>query len=262
MNIIRQELKNNRRSIIIWTLSSALFMAFVMLEFDAYHNNPELLEIVDVLPKELIEMFGLGNLNLSQLDGFLKLALVYGQLVGAVYAMMLGINSMLKEILLKTTEFILVMPIKREKLIINKVVANAILMLVLVVGMMVSLALSGLPYGMGSDEFKLLGLAGIAIYGMMFLLLSLGMLLTAIFKPKKSLSLIGLLLVFGAYIFNVMINLLSRLDYLRWISPFAWFDIASIHSEGFNIYYMILALLLIIISLLLTLNQYQKRSIV
>src|SRR5690554_6027872 len=97
MNVITQEIKYHLKSTMIWTLSMGLFGVFIMLEFSAYYNNPELLEILDVLPESLMKAFGFNGANLTSLQGFLSVVYFYVQLIGALFAVMLGVTLLLKE---------------------------------------------------------------------------------------------------------------------------------------------------------------------
>jgi len=263
MNIIGQEIKNHFKSLIIWSISMGLFVSLIMLEFSAYHNNPELLDILEVLPENLMQAFGFVGLNLTTLEGFVSVTIVYIQLIGSIFAVMLGIGLLLKEHMQKTSEFLYVMPIKRNTMIINKVIAGVLLNLMFIVVVFgVVLAIS-IQYKPSIDFVVFLLLNGLSMLLLMNMWLIVGMFLVGVILQRKSILAIGVMIVFVMYVLSVMIELVDFLDVLLWISPFSWFVASSIfENQSLEIKYVLVVIAFSVTLLVTLIRVYKNKNIV
>jgi len=59
MNIYLRELKANFRSLFIWSVIVILFTITGISKFSAYYNNPDMLKMLESLPKEMLAILNL-----------------------------------------------------------------------------------------------------------------------------------------------------------------------------------------------------------
>ena len=123
MNIFRRELRANLKSLIIWCVIMLLLIVVGVSKFSAYFNNPEMLKILDSLPKSVVDAMSLNAFNLTTLSGFYGIMFVYFALLGAIAAAMWGSDAISKEERDKTVEFSLVLPVTRSRVITAKALA-------------------------------------------------------------------------------------------------------------------------------------------
>ena len=161
MNVIKQEIHYHFKSLLIWAISLGLFVAIFSTEFSAYYNNPELLDILDAFPEELLKAFGIAGANLTTLDGFMSLVMIYMYLIGSVFGILLGATLLSKEHKARTAEFLLVMPVKRIKLLLDKIGAAFIMNFVLVVVVFAMMIGFVLQYNPNQDFFLFMGLSSL-----------------------------------------------------------------------------------------------------
>jgi ABC-2 type transport system permease protein len=223
MNIIKQELKQNFKSWLIWIVSLSLFIAMMMLEFSAYKDNPELLAILDAFPKEMLDAMGLSGVNLTTVSGFTSVSTLYISLMVSIYAIMLGSNLLAKERKNKTSEFIFVMPVKRERLLVYKWFVGLIYSILMSVFVHLAIIISTFSYNPDSLFFEYIGWSTLAMSILLGLYMSFGLFLASmLLRPKLSL-IIGPVVVFVTYIMSILIGLVEQLNWLRWLTPFEYF---------------------------------------
>ncbi len=262
MNIIKQEFKQNFKSWLIWFVSLSVFVTIMMLEFSAYKDNPELLAVLDAFPKEMLEAFGLNSASLTTVSGFVSVSMLYMQLMAGIYAIMLGANQLAKERKSKTSEFIFVMPVKREVLLSYKWIVGLIycgLMSISIHGIMI---VSTLRYEPEVSFYQYISLSILAMFILLSLFMSLGLLLASVLlRPKLSLM-IGPIIVFVMYIMSVMIGLVEALSWLRYLTPFEYFDPSVLLSSmSISWEYTSLSLVFMLVAIIMTMVAYHKKDI-
>lgn len=262
MNVITQEIKYHLKSTMIWTLSMGLFGFFIMLEFSAYYNNPELLEILDVLPESLMKAFGFNGANLTSLQGFLSVVYFYVQLIGALFAVMLGVTLLLKEHKHKTSEMIFSMPIKKGKVVLFKMMAGVVLIALFALAISGMLLISSYSYVIDATVINNVLINTGALFLFCSVWLSIGLLLVAMLPVKKHALAIGAVLVFAFYVFETMISLVDNMDMLSWVSLFGWFNPNDMVDNSFSWVFGVLALVLVSLFTFITVKQYQRKDIV
>ena len=111
MNIILHELRIHLKSIIIWSISIALFIMMSMVKFDATSGTgADFIKLIESMPKALQVMIGGGYFDLLLPIGFFGATFLYIMFLGAIHGSMLGASILAKEERDKTTEFLLVKP--------------------------------------------------------------------------------------------------------------------------------------------------------
>lgn len=262
MNIFLRELKANLRSLIIWGMIMILFIVMAMAKFTAYEGNPELLAILDSMPPALLAAFQMEAFNLTTVTGFFGVCLTFFALLGSVYAVMLGSDIISKEERDKTVEFSLTLPIPRRKLITSKILAavvNCIAFLVITLGACLFSVAKYQPDSAFYD-FLLLGMLAMLILQLTFL--AVGIFLGCAMKQYKRAGSIAVSLLLGTYFLSIISGMNENLEFLKFFSPFTYFDAATIlHESRLEMTYVWISAGIIAVALVGGYITYAKRDL-
>lgn len=232
MNIIKRELRAHMKSLLIWCGCIIAIVMVMMSEFSAYYNNPEMGKILDTMPKALMDAFSMNGANLTTVSGFVSLTSVYFYITLAIYAVLLGSSIISKEERDKTVEFFLTLPISRQKIIAGKwisAVTNCILINA-VTGLTLYATTAKYEPGIEFNKFLLLMLLAMFIIQMIFL--SIGMFLAAITKRYRKSGTYSVSILLVAYFLSVLIGMSEKIDFLKYITPFKYFETNNILQKG------------------------------
>jgi ABC-2 type transport system permease protein len=232
MNIIYRELKANIRSLLIWGGIVVFFIYMGMAKFSAYEGNPELLAILDNLPPALLNAFQFNAFNLTTITGFFGVMFNYFAIILSVAAVMWGSDIITKEERDKTVEFSLTLPVARGKLVTAKILAamaNSIGLILISWG---ALLINVKQYQPDPEfyEFMTLGIA--ALFFMQMIFLAVGIFLGCAMKQHKQASSVAVSLLLGTYFISIVAGLKEDWGFLKYVSPFKYFDPAALLRES------------------------------
>ena len=243
MNIFLREIKANLKSLLIWGGIAIVFIFAEITEFSAYHGNPEMLAILDSMPPALLEAFQFNAFNLTTLTGFFGVLFTFFALLATISAAMWGSDIISKEERDKTVEFALSLPITRSKLVTGKILAamvNCIALLLIMWG--TSLAASA-QYEPDSAFYEFLALLMVALFFMQMVFLAVGVFLGCALKEYKRSGSIAVSVILVTYFFSVISGLNENLEFLKYFTPFKYFDPAvMLHESRIDLNYVWLSL--------------------
>jgi ABC-2 type transport system permease protein len=261
MNIFVREIKANLRSLLIWGGIVVLLLIAEITEFSAYHGNPDMLAILDSMPPALLEAFQFNAFNLTTLTGFFGVMFTFLALLAAISAAMWGSDIISKEERDKTVEFALSLPITREKLVTGKILAamvNCIGLLLIMWG--TSLAAAA-QYEPDSAFYEFLSLIMVALFIMQMVFLAVGIFLGCALKDYKRSGSIAVSVILGTYFFSVISGLNENLEFLKYFTPFKYFDPAvMLHESRIDLNYVWLSLGIIVVCLVGGYVTYARRD--
>jgi ABC-2 type transport system permease protein len=262
-SLFGREMKANRKSLIIWSIGIILFMVSGMAKYQSYAASAQSLnEMLAKMPEALRAILGMGTFDLTTLTGYFGLLFFYLVLMATIHAAMLGANIIAKEERDKTTEFLFLRPISRNRIITAKLLAALINIVVFNLVTAVSSLLLVAYYRQGETVFRDIVrlMAGMLVLQLIFLFV--GTAIAAISKyPRSAPSLAAAVLLF-TFILSVAIDLSSKLQSLKYLTPFKYFDAKKlIYGPGFEPVFEILAAVLIAGLVFLTYFCYQNRDL-
>lgn len=260
--IVKRELRAHIKSLLIWSGSVIAVIFMMMSEFSAYYDNPEMADILDSMPESMLEAFGIASANLTTLSGFFSIASIYFAIMLGIHAALLGSSIISKEERDKTVEFLLTLPVSRKEVITGKAIAAVILSIILLGVTGVASIASSMPYEPDQSFLEFLGLLMIAIFIIQMIFLSIGMLLASIIKRYKKSGAISISLLLGTYILSVLVSLSDKIEFLKYATPFKYFEASYLvnerHLEGI---YIVISLGIIVVSIVGTYVFYPKRDL-
>ncbi len=262
MNIFVRELKANLKSLIIWSVIIALLIVIACSKFTAYAGNPEMLKILDAFPPAVLDAFSMRGFDLTTVTGFYGIMFVYFALMGAIAAAMWGSDMISKEERDKTVEFSLVLPVSRTRVVTAKALAALVdcLLLVLVSWGVSLLAVKQFNPNQAFYSYLTLQMQAMFIIEVVFL--AVGLLLGCGMKQYKlsASTAVGIILV--TYFLSVITGLQKSLDWLRWFTPFKWFDsLALLNTGHMDLSYLLVSLGVIVVCVASAYLAYTRRDL-
>ncbi len=232
MNIFFRELKANLKSLLIWGGIVILFVVIGFSKFSAYEGNPELLAILDALPPAMLSAFNFEAFNLTTITGFLGVMFTYFALLLSIAAAMWGSDIISKEERDKTVEFSLTLPVTRSRVVTAKIfaaVVNCIALLLITWGAAIGVAAQYQP---DSEFYNFLSLIMLALFIMQLIFLAVGIFLGCAMKQYKRASSVAVALLWGTYFISIISGLNENLEFLKYFSPFKYFNPATLLHES------------------------------
>lgn len=232
MNIFLRELKANFKSLLIWAVILGLFATIGFAKFSAYANNPEMLAVLDSMPAALMDAFNLRAFNLTTLSGFYGVLFTYYALILSIAAAMWGSDIISKEERDKTVEFALTLPVTRSRLVTAKLLAALVNCLALLLFSWVVTVISARSYQPDQEFFNFLNLSTLALFLMQMIFLAIGIFLGCAMRRYKLASSVAVSLLLGTYFLSIISGLHEDLDFLKYFSPFKYFDAGALYREA------------------------------
>lgn len=262
MNIILRELRASIKSIAIWCGVFTVLIFMYMSEFSAYANNEEMLAVLDGMPEAMLEAFQMNSFNLTTLTGFFGILFTYFILMLSIHAILKGNSIISKEERDRTVEFTLVLPIKRSKVVISKLIAVIINCIIIDAFLYGLILFSIQPYLPEQNFLEFLLLLFISTFIMQMLFLSLGIMFGCALKQYKKSGYLGISIILISYVLSIVSGLSDKLEFLKHITPFKFFDTAVIKNEmALDWKYILISFMIIVICLTIGLITYKKRDL-
>ncbi len=262
MNIFVRELKANLRSLLIWGVIVILFVWVGISKFSAYESNPEMLAVLDALPPAMLSAFNLNAFNLTTIGGFMGVMFTYFALMLSIAAVMWGSDIISKEERDKTVEFSLTLPVTRSRLVTAKTLAalvNCIGLLLITWG---ASFVSAAQYQPDSEFYRFLRLCMLALFIMQLVFLALGIFLGCAMKQYRRASSLAVSLLLGTYFLSIVTELNNSLDFLKYFSPFKYFDAGvMLHESRIDVTFVCLSLAIILVSMVGAYLTYARRDL-
>ncbi|MGN0478649.1 MAG: ABC transporter permease subunit [Hominenteromicrobium sp.] len=230
MTVFLHELRRGRTAFWVWTASISLLLLTCMVLF------PEMSGQMDGVTELFANMggftaaFGMDRVSFGDVMGFY--AIECGNIVGlggALYAALLGIEALAREEQGHTAEFLLTHPVSRARLVAEKlaaVLAQLLLMnaLITLIAWLSFIMIGETP---AMPDFALLHLAFTAMQ------LEIACICFAVSAFLRGGGMgIGIGTALLMYFLHILSNLSEQAEFLRYITPFAYADAASVLADG------------------------------
>jgi ABC-2 type transport system permease protein len=262
MNIFVRELKANLRSLIIWAVIVVLFVTVGVSKFSAYYENPEMLAILDEMPQAMLAAFSIQAFNLTTVTGFFGLMFTYFALLLSIAAAMWGSDIISKEERDKTVEFSLTLPVTRSHLVTAKALAALVNCIALLLITWAASLVSASPYQPDSEFYGFLRLSMLALFIMQLIFLAIGILLGCAMKRYKRAGAVAIALLLGTYFLSVISSLSKDLEFLKYFTPFKYFDAGILARESrLDLTFVGLSLAIIVASMVGAYVTYARRDL-
>lgn len=263
--MIKKEFKFNLKSFIIWTSILVALFLLVFLMYPYIMNEETTQSLDDMLKSfspEMLKAFNMDVTSVNTAYGWLKSeGFMFVLLIIGFYSSLTGSSILLKEENDLTIEYLSSLPIKRKSIVTNKVIVgitNVILMtLLLGIFNYICLVISG---DFNQKEYILLSLTPILIGLPLF---GINLFISTFFhKTKKTLG-ISLGLVFLFYILNILSELSTNVEFLKYFSIYTLADNRNvITNTSINPVVVIVSIIITSIFIIGTYIRYDKKELI
>ncbi len=232
MNIFLRELRANLKSLIIWCFVIGLLVVIGAEKFTAYAGNPEMLKILDTFPPAVLDAFSMRGFNLTTVSGFYGIMFIYFALLGGIAAAMWGSDLIAKEERDKTVEFSLVLPVSRSRVVTFKALTALVdcILLVLVTWGVSLVMVKQFNPDQAFYSFLALEMRAMLIIELIFL--AVGLLLGCAMKQYKLSASMAVGIILVTYFISIISAMQQKLDFLKWFTPFKYFDAIQLYNTG------------------------------
>lgn len=268
MNVFKFELKRNIKSCLLWSAICGALIIFFLSVFPSM-KDLGMQELVggklDALPEGMLKALGLENmLDFTDIIQYLAYSLQYIAMAAYIYALILGVNSLLEEESKGTIEFLYSKNISRTEIVNFKLISRITLLaifLILVFIITILIAIVFKPDNLENIELLtgvtelFLGMSFVA-----FIFLCIGFLLSTILKPHYNFTAISIGFFFITYVIGIAGKLRENLSFLRFFSPYDYAMATEVVKKGYDTNYIIIGVVIIVVSLGLTYLIYKRKD--
>ncbi|MFX3623236.1 MAG: ABC transporter permease subunit [Ectobacillus sp.] len=233
MNLFIRELKANRKSLLLWGIGIIFMVVAGMGKYESISGSGQSLnEIMQQMPKSLQAIMGTGSLDLSKAVDYYGVLFLYLVLMGSIHALMLGANIIAKEERDKTAEFLMVKPISRTGIVTAKLAAAAVHVILFNIMTFITSISAVAYYNKGTVPTGdiIILMVGMFILQLIFLFLGTG--IAAASKHPKSAAALGTAILLLTFILSIMIDLNSKLEDLKYLTPFKYYEAKQMLADG------------------------------
>lgn len=228
--MLKREMKINFKNFIIWLFVLILLFLVVFLIYPFIidsENFQAIDEMMQMFPQEILIAFNMDISSINSAYGWLKTeGFVFVLLIIGCYSGILGSQILLKEENDKTIEYLNSLPVKRNDIIISKMLAGFIYitLLTVILGLFNLIALS-LSQEFDIQQYILLSITPLfSSYVIYCLCLFLS---TLTHKTKKMFG-ISLGIVMLSYVLQMISSIAKVTEFLKYFSVFTLSDIRNV----------------------------------
>ncbi len=262
MNIFIRELKANLKSLLIWSAIIIVLIIMAVSKFSAFAGDPEMLKMLDSLPPAMLDAFSMRAFNLTTLSGFYGVMFIYFGLMGAIAAAMWGSDVISKEERDKTVEFSLVLPVSRSKVVTAKALAALVNCIAFVLITWAVSLVAVRSFNPDQAFHNYLALEMRAMFTIELIFLAIGLLLGCAMKQYKRSGSTAVAVILATYFMSIVSVMDEKLDFLKWFTPFKYFDAGDLFRNGkMNGAYLLLSAAIIVVCVAAAYLFYNRRDL-
>lgn len=263
MQVLRRELRANRKSWLVWTIALAALSLMMMSVYPSFRQDTGNLEsMMDLFPEAFTKIFGLDQLSMAEPIGFYATeAYFMVMLFGSLYAAILGAGIMAKEEDDKTIEFLLARPLSRSRVLANKLLALLVLLVLFNLGIGLVTFAAFAVFDVGDySSITLLRLVVAPLFAHVTFA-SLAFSLSLFIARKKAASSMAIGMVIGLYFVDVLATLSDKFEILRYLTPYYYVTAVGIVHDGIKPVNVLVLLGITTIALAASFFCYSRRDI-
>jgi ABC-2 type transport system permease protein len=263
MNIFIQEMRAHRKSLIFWCIGMILLIASGMGKFSAIGSSGASgNDVVSMLPKSVKVIFGIGNFDITKISGYYGILFLYFLLMATIHAVMFGANIISKEERDKTSEFLFVKPVSRNKIITYKLLAALVNISILnITTLIFSIIFVGkFNKGVSMNHDIIILMVGMYISQLIFMFIGTG--LAAVSKNPKTATSVGTGILLTFYMLSVFVDLNDKFANLKYLIPLKYFEAKNlINGGGIEPVFVVISVVIIMFLCATTYIFYKKRDL-
>lgn len=260
MTIFKQEVRSQKLSISIWSLSIGLLIAMCVLMYpDMKSQMSDVSEMFSSMGN-FTQAFGMDQLNFGTLLGFY--AVEGGNILGiggAFFAAITAITALMKEEKERTAEFLMTHPVSRTRVITEKLIS--VFAIILILNAVVFICSAGSVIAIKEEaDWNVIILIHVAYLLMQLEIAGICFGISA-FLRKSGLGL-GIGIAAMMYFLNIVANISEDAKVLKYITPFGYTEGADIINDAaLKTEYIIPGMIMMVIGIIFAYVKYTKKDI-
>lgn len=263
-----EELRRSWLGTLLWGLGMGALMLFLTAILQNNTVIEEMKRVLGALPAGILSAFGISSIDLlTTAEGFIAFAgFTYGSLLLSVYGVMSGLNITANDEDEGSLNVLLSMPLPRWQIIIEKYLAFAFFLLLIVVLMFGGLALGSTVFNVPMNLTTLfLGTLNLAPLSLS--VMAITCLIASLFSQKALVSGLAAVLVIGSYFINLLTGSLDLetvpvAGFIQKLSVFNYVDSEGLAISGtLNFVNIGLLLGLSLILVVMSVFAFERRDI-
>ena len=263
--MIKREFKANLKSFIIWLSVLVVVYLFVYLIYPYFitgDGSQSIDELMQAFPPELLKAFNMDMGSISTAYGWLKSeGFMFILLIVGFYASYMGGTILLKEESEKTIEYLGCLPIKRSRIITNKIIVALTYITALIVGLglfnYIALTISG---DLDQKQFILLSITPLFIAYPLF---AINLFISTFMHKTKKVVGISLGMVFFFYLFSVLSEISDKAEFMKYLSIYTLADVRNVISDvTINWIMVVISIATTLVFSLVSYLRYNKKELV
>lgn len=263
MNIVKKEIVQNLKIVIIWGNIILLFLLMYALanSFIIKENNP-ILDLINKFPKELLKAFNIELELLSKPEGFFGTeGMTFMYIFFGILSALITSKIFASEFDEKTIEYLLLKPISKTKLFIEKYFSVFIILLIWAIVFFIS-EHDFFPTYIENFNTKILNIFFIYILTTSIFFSSISVLFSNIFKKRKITNSLSISLVFIMIFLESITKGVENFEFLRKFSIFYYLStIEVVKTSTINLIGVITFLIFSFVILGFSLYIFKKEDI-
>ena len=263
--MLKREFKVNLKSFIIWLSILIIMFLFVFLIYPYIITDDTMKsmdELMKVFPEDVLKAFNMDMSSISTAYGWLKSeGFMFILLVVGFYSSYLGGSILLKEENDKTIEYLSSLPIKRSRIVTNKIIVGVtyIILMVLILGVFNYIALK-LSCDFEEKQYLLLSITplfiGLPLFG-------INLFISTFMHKTKAVVGISLGMVFIFYLLNVLSEISSNVEVLKYFSIYTLADVRNVITDiTINPIYVLVSFSITIVFIISSYIVYNKKELI
>lgn len=229
MIMIRQELRQGRTALAVWTAAIGFLLAVCIFMYPEMKQEMDGINDIFSSMGSFTEAFGMDRVSFGTLSGFY--AVECGNILGlggAFFASLCAVTVLAKEEKEHTAEFLLTHPVRRSRIVADKLAAVLLEVIIL----------NAVVYGIAAGSVLLIGETvpwkEISLLHLAYFLLQIelaGICFGISAFLKRSGIGIGIGIAVMMYFLNLIANISEKAEFLKYITPFGYAEGADLVTD-------------------------------
>jgi ABC-2 type transport system permease protein len=264
MNVYLRELKSNLKSFLLWSGGIMFLLLSGMGKYDAGSKmdsgSSGMNEMMQKMPQSMQSLFGVGVFDMGVIIDFYAVMYLYLALIAAAFAVSLGSGIISKEERDRTSEFLMVKPITRALVLLQKLLAA---LTYCVAFSLITFFLSLLTFSIYAKELYVSDVGRLcgALLCIQICFVSIGFIFASSTGKHKRSTAMGVGVMLVMLIISFVVDIFEQVDILKYFTFFQYFDAKDLLVLGWPVVFPILAVLLCIVLIASAFFVYKRRDL-
>ena len=263
MSLYLRELKGNLKSFIIWTACIIVLTTLFMAMYPSFAEQGENVnQMLEGFSPQLMQMFGFEAVDFTQTMDYYGYIFQYVLLAVLIQFMLVGANLLSREEDSGTINFLYAKPVSRTTITGTKFLAGLTeVAAFFIVYTAAAFAILSAVNKTGVDFGAVLLLDAAMALGQL-MVMGVGMLLGVFVTKARSVMSASIGIILVLYVASMFVNMQPDLSWLKYVTPFQYFDARAIISGGaIDIIYIVLPIAAAAAALACTLLIYNRKDL-